>query len=98
MTVAELQQLANTLRLSLGDSEAEDLCRDLASLEALCAPLLGVTEPPTDRFHSRGIDALREDRVGESLPIDALRALAPAWEDGYFPVPLAVEGGGAHGE
>ena len=94
MTVAEIQELAKALRLSFRDEvEAEAFCRELLALEALCAPLLGVTGQSTDRLRARGTDALREDCVGESLTVDALRAMAPVWEDGFFAVPRAIEGG-----
>lgn len=99
MTVAELQELAKALRLSFRDgAEAESFCRELTALEELCAPLLGFTGQSTDRLRARGTDALREDRVGESLSIEALRAMAPVWEDGFFAVPRAIEGGDGHDE
>ena len=95
MTSEEILELANTLRLSLTHAECEAFCRDLASLEALCTPLLSVSETVSERYRAKGTDDLREDFVGESLPIEALQKMAPAWEDGYIPVPRTVEGGDA---
>ena len=95
MTTEQIKTLAEASRLSLTNSECERFCCDLEALEALCEPLLLVSETPSDQYRARGTDALREDCVGTCLPIEAVREMAPAWEEGYIPVPRAVEGGGA---
>ena len=95
MTPEQIKQLAQTSRLSLTDSECERFSRDIAALEALCESLLSVSETVSEKYRARGTDALREDRVGTCLPIDTIKAMTSAWEDGYIPVPRAVEGGDA---
>lgn len=95
MTTEQIKKLAQTSRLSLTDSECERFSRDMAALEALCEPLLSVSETVSEQYRARGTDALREDRVGACLPIDTIKAMTSAWEDGYIPVPRAVEGGDA---
>ena len=93
MTPEKIKELAKNARLSLTDTECELFCRDIAALEAMCAPLLTLSADFTEHHRARGMDALREDAVGKCLTTEAVRSMAPAWEEGYIPVPRAVEGG-----
>ncbi len=89
------EALACTCRIRLTQEECRRFCRDLGELEALCAPLLALAGECSDEYRARPLSDLREDRVGECLPPDAVMAMAPRQSDGYIVVPRAVEEGGA---
>ena len=93
MTTEKIKELAKNARLSLTDTECELFSRDIAALEAMCAPLFTLSVDFTEKYRARGMNTLREDTVGECLETETVRSMAPAWEDGYIPVPRAVEGG-----
>ena len=83
------ERMAELSRLSLSGSEAEELAERMARmtdyLRVLSSVETGETAAP------RSVNALREDRAGQSLPREELLAVAPASDGVQFLVPRTVE-------
>lgn len=93
LSCENLRQLARLCRLELEESEIEKYRRDLIALEALAEPLLSVLSEQEHATGELGMTELRDDVIGDSLPWDAIRVIAPAQSGGYLCVPRTLEGG-----
>lgn len=85
----EVVRLAKLARLALTDAEVERLTPQLAQV---VAHIDKINELDTDAVpatsHATGETLpLREDREGQSLPVQTALENAPAVEDGYVVVP-----------
>lgn len=91
----ELARLLDLARLELSPAEADEVRADLERILAYVDELRGVDveglEPLVRPIDLR--DVLREDETRESLPREAVEALAPATEDGFVRVPRTVDEG-----
>lgn len=93
ITPDQVRELAKSARLSLTDAECKVFGDDMDELEHLCAPLLTLSGAFVESDQARDSAFWRADVVGECLPREEIERLASVWEDGYIPVPRAVEGG-----
>ncbi len=91
--IGRVRELAEVARIAVCEEEYEPFRGDIAALERLCAPLLALSDEFSERYRARGTDAMREDQAGECLSPEEVARIAPAWENGYIPVPRTVEGG-----
>jgi len=90
-TVAHVARLS---RLELSDEERERFRAQLGSIlehfQSLLALDLGGEPPAADAAQLTNV--FRDDVAQPSLPLDEVRANAPAVEDGCFVVPPVIEG------
>lgn len=93
ITLEQMRHTAKLARLELSDEQLMELMRSINALmehfERLQSLPLDAVEPTS---HSIPVfNALREDRVGETLPRELALANAPEARDGLFIVPRIVE-------
>ena len=96
---AEVRALAKLARLAPDDAAVSRLGVELAEVlryaECLARADLDGVEPMARACEE--LNKLAEDEPGGTLPRETLERLAPAFEDGFIPVPkvLGEDGGGA---
>lgn len=89
----QVEQLANLARIALDESTLARTTRSLADVLALIDQLQAVDTAGVDPM-AHPLDAvqrLRADVVTEPDQREALQAIAPAVQDGLFPVPKVIE-------
>lgn len=89
----EVKDIALLARLELDQDEVESLCAELSAIlehmDALAALDTEGVEPMT---HAVPMTLrLRDDDIGESLPVDRALAGAPDRVDDYFQVPSIIK-------
>jgi aspartyl-tRNA(Asn)/glutamyl-tRNA(Gln) amidotransferase subunit C len=88
----EVREIARLARLRLSEDEVARMARELDAIlthiEELRQLDTSAIEPMT---HAVPFDCpLRDDEVGQMLPVDRALANAPRREDGFFEVPRVV--------
>ncbi|HBG10432.1 MAG TPA: Asp-tRNA(Asn)/Glu-tRNA(Gln) amidotransferase subunit GatB [Firmicutes bacterium] len=89
----EVIRMAELARLELSEEEIDLYWQDLNSFLVSGRKLQQVDVSGIEgTSHAMAVSSpLRSDRVGESLPQDAVLAAGPEVMDGYFKVPRIVE-------
>ncbi|MFN2290104.1 MAG: Asp-tRNA(Asn)/Glu-tRNA(Gln) amidotransferase subunit GatC [Anaerolineae bacterium] len=92
----QVEHVADLARLALTDEEKERFSEQLSSIleyaERLQALDTGDIPPTASVLPLENV--LREDKVRPSLPHEDAMQNAPAQRDGYFEVPVVLEGNG----
>src|SRR5699024_1816705 len=85
----EVARLAGLARIDLGPEEIEKLAGELDVIVQAVATVSEVAgdDVPATSHPIPLTNVLREDVVGQTLPVDEVLAQAPAAEDGQFAVP-----------
>lgn len=94
ITREEVQHVARLARLELDESELDKFTTQLDSILAYMDKLrsLNVEEvPPTYHALEDLTNVLREDKVGQTLPLEKTLKNAPEREGNFFKVPRIVE-------
>ena len=88
LTVDQVRHVAELARLGLADDEMERLTGELSKILDYIDQLEQLDTSAVEPTAQVGglVDIFREDRVEESLPVEAALANAPAAGDGYFRV------------
>ncbi|MFH1753666.1 MAG: Asp-tRNA(Asn)/Glu-tRNA(Gln) amidotransferase subunit GatC [Candidatus Omnitrophota bacterium] len=90
----DVQYIANLARIRLSEKEAKSFSGQLADVISYIEKLNGVdtnqTQPTTHPLPITNV--FKEDKVGESLPLDKVLANAPKKNEAFFKVPKVVEG------
>lgn len=93
LSALDVARLAGLARIELSPEELEHLAPQLdVILDAIASvsEVAGADVPPTS--HALPLtNVFRADLVGESLPVEAVLAGAPAAEEGRFRVPRILE-------
>ncbi|MGP1273323.1 MAG: Asp-tRNA(Asn)/Glu-tRNA(Gln) amidotransferase subunit GatC [Phycisphaerales bacterium] len=96
VTADEVRRLAQLARLAPDEASVERLRADLSAVLSFAGCLMRAdldgVEPMTRACEE--INKLADDEPGDPLPIEAVERLAPAFEDGFIPVPKVLDGGG----
>jgi aspartyl-tRNA(Asn)/glutamyl-tRNA(Gln) amidotransferase subunit C len=93
LTLAEVEHIATLARLRLTDEEKEQYRNQLSAILEYASRLQTLDTkdiPPTSSVLPEHA-ALREDSVGQSLPVEILLANAPLKEKNQFRVPPVLE-------
>lgn len=85
----EVARLAGLARIDLGPEEIEKLAGELDVIVQAVATVSEVAgdDVPATSHPIPLTNVLREDRLGQTLPVEVILAQAPAAEDGQFSVP-----------
>ncbi len=92
-TVEEVRWIAQLARLELSAAEEEGLARDLGAILHYINQLQALnTEAIEPLAHPLDVqNVVRADVPGESLPVDAVLANAPARRDNFYAVPAVLD-------
>ncbi|MBL8964839.1 MAG: Asp-tRNA(Asn)/Glu-tRNA(Gln) amidotransferase subunit GatC [Phycisphaeraceae bacterium] len=97
ITPDDVRHVASLARIAVTDQEVAGLIGDLSRVLAYVGQLreldLSGVEPLARVSDDPG--RLGDDVPGPTLDIEALRAMAPAWDDRYVRVPKVLGEGGA---
>jgi aspartyl-tRNA(Asn)/glutamyl-tRNA(Gln) amidotransferase subunit C len=96
LSLAQVEHVARLAQLTLSDQEKELFREQLSSILEYAQRLQQLdtsTIPPTATVLPLE-NVMRDDRVRPSLPLADVLANAPDTEDGYFRVPVVLEGDG----
>ena len=96
LSLAQVEHVAQLAQLSLSDQEKELFREQLSSILEYAQRLQQVDTsaiPPTATVLPLE-NVMRDDQVRPSLPLADVLANAPDTEDGYFRVPVVLEGDG----
>ncbi|GAB4303262.1 MAG: Asp-tRNA(Asn)/Glu-tRNA(Gln) amidotransferase subunit GatC [Desulfuromonadia bacterium] len=93
LTKSDVKKVARLARLALSDQEIEELTPQLAAIIGYVETMneLDTTSVEPTSHAVPMSNALREDRVTPSLPVEELLANAPARLGDYFLVPKVIE-------
>ena len=86
---AEVARVAALARIELTETEVERLAGELGVIADAVARVSEIATPdvPPTSHPIPLTNVLREDVVGQTLPVDEVLAQAPSAEDGQFAVP-----------
>ncbi len=89
----QVQDIATLSRLSLDDSECQEIGKDLDNILQLVEQMNSVsTDNITPMAHPMELNArLREDSVTEHDQRDQFQSIAPEVEQGHYLVPKVIE-------
>ena len=96
LSLAQVEHVARLAQLTLSDQEKELFREQLSSILEYAQRLQQLdtsTIPPTATVLPLE-NVMRDDQVRPSLPLADVLANAPDTEDGYFRVPVVLEGEG----
>ena len=96
LSLAQVEQVAGLAQLTLSDKEKELFREQLSSILEYAQRLQQLDTsaiPPTATVLPLE-NVMREDQVHPSLPLADVLANAPDTKDGYFRVPVVLEGEG----
>jgi aspartyl-tRNA(Asn)/glutamyl-tRNA(Gln) amidotransferase subunit C len=96
LSLAQVEHVARLAQLTLSDQEKELFREQLSSILEYAQRLQQLdtsTIPPTATVLPLE-NVMRDDQVRPSLPLADVLANAPDTEDGYFRVPVVLEGDG----
>lgn len=94
MDEKQVLRVAELARLDLTEQEKSEYSRQLSDILAYVEKIGEMDTAdirPTDHIVDL-FNVFREDRVRESQGADALRAIAPRFENGHVVVPIIIEG------
>ena len=88
-----VQEIALLSRLSVSESECEELSNDLGNILSLVEQMNSVDTAGTEPMaHPLAITArLREDRITETDQRDLFQSIAPEVDQGHYLVPKVIE-------
>jgi aspartyl-tRNA(Asn)/glutamyl-tRNA(Gln) amidotransferase subunit C len=96
LSLAQVEHVARLAQLTLSDQEKELFREQLSSILEYAQRLQQLDTsaiPPTATVLPLE-NVMRDDQVRPSLPLASVLANAPNTEDGYFRVPVVLEGDG----
>jgi aspartyl-tRNA(Asn)/glutamyl-tRNA(Gln) amidotransferase subunit C len=96
LSLAQVEHVARLAQLTLSDQEKELFREQLSSILEYAQRLQQVDTsaiPPTATVLPLE-NVMRDDQVRPSLPLASVLANAPDTKDGYFRVPVVLEGEG----
>ena len=96
LSLAQVEHVAKLAQLTLSDQEKELFREQLSSILEYAQRLQQLDTsaiPPTATVLPLE-NVMRDDQVSPSLPLEEALANAPDAEDGYFRVPVVLEGEG----
>jgi aspartyl-tRNA(Asn)/glutamyl-tRNA(Gln) amidotransferase subunit C len=96
LSLAQVEHVARLAQLTLSDQEKGLFREQLSSILEYAQRLQQLDTsaiPPTATVLPLE-NVMRDDQVCPSLPLAGVLANAPDTEDGYFRVPVVLEGGG----
>ena len=94
LSLAQVEHVARLAQLTLSDQEKELFREQLSSILEYAQRLQQLDTsaiPPTATVLPLE-NVMRDDQVCPSLPLDSVLANAPDTKDGYFRVPVVLEG------
>jgi len=91
-TVERIRELAAMACVSLTESEANTLCRELDAMREIAETLRGASDLPDPFFGAVGLDDMREDVPQEGLSREVVLRLSPCVKGDSTVVPRTVEG------
>jgi aspartyl-tRNA(Asn)/glutamyl-tRNA(Gln) amidotransferase subunit C len=96
LSLAQVEHVAQLAQLTLSDQEKELFCEQLSSILEYAQRLQQLDTgaiPPTATVLPLE-NVMRDDQIQPSLPLADALANAPRIENGYFRVPVVLEGEG----
>lgn len=93
MDAKTLQEIAYLARLKIPESEMDSMLSDFNKIMEYVEQVkeIDVSHIQEMDLYPHHENAMREDKIGESLSRDDIAKLAPKFENGYIVVPRVIE-------
>lgn len=91
ITIEEIDRLAELSALEFSEEEKKGLVFQVENILSMLNACQSVDTDKVEYENVHKISDLREDEIGESLPVDEALLNAPKQRKGYFNVPKVVE-------
>ena len=91
MTIIDMNALSSASRLALSDEEKQAFAADVEKILSLAEHLPRVdSHTPDPIAEAASVAALRPDLPAQSLPREAILAIAPSFADAFVTVPRVL--------